>query len=297
MKVLFINHNNILSDIIPHFTSTLDIKEADRVVVWTDVTSYERGVLAIAKQRGVPTITVQHGRSGTSRYYPPFNEEITADKLLVFGEADKKALLNAGHPEKKIKVVGTTLFDHLKERKPHEGINIVFSPDHWDTEVEENKLIAKELNKIKGVNIITKLVEINDPKLYKNPVISHRDSANHLAICAEVLSKADIVVSLAEGTFELLAQALDIPVVVMNEWKPKAFGGDERYKQGYRRIISSGSKQSTLKNLRKTIQDQLKNPGELREERKKAIVDEGGYGLDSVNLIKKEIIGKRWWQI
>jgi hypothetical protein len=238
-----------------------------------------------AKLLGKPTIVVQHGRRGTSRYYPPFNEPITADKLCVWGERDKKSLVEAGHPTDKIFITGTTIFQHLKGRRSHGRMNIVFCPEHWDRELSENKNVAQELRKLrKGYRITTKIIEGHDPKLYDNPVFSDRSKPDHLEICAEVLSTADLVVSISESTFELMAQYLDIPVVVVEDWFPKTFGGDERY-YNYRRVISEAAKRTSLKNLIGTIEQQLGEPQELGGQRKIVAIEEGGANI--INPLKE----------
>lgn len=265
------------------------IEDADKVVLWTDVVSLAQGIVRLAHAYKKPVIVVQHGRHGSSRYYPPFNEPILADRICVWGERDKKVLIENGHPEKKIFITGTTIFQYLKPRKPHEGINIVFYPEHWDREVSENRKVKNELRKIKGVKIITKLIEGQEPKDYDNPVISNRNNPDHLDICVEVLSTADLVVGIEEGTFGLLAQAMDIPVVIMEEWYPKTFGGDERYYNYWRRI-SEGSKRTTLGNLNETIKQQLENPDELKKERRIACVQEGGIEIENPLERIKQVI-------
>ena len=93
MRIYYKNHNQILQEIIPRFETTDKIWEADRVVLWNDVTSQEQGIVHLAHAYKKPVIVVQHGRWGTSRYYPPFNEKILADKLCVWGKRDKKWLV------------------------------------------------------------------------------------------------------------------------------------------------------------------------------------------------------------
>lgn len=278
-----------MGDLSKEFEITKTFEEADKIVLWNDVNPVERGIINYARRLGKKVIVMQHGRKGTSKYYPPFNEKIQADKLLVWGEFDRKSLLQAGQPADKIAVVGSTVFSHLKGRVPHEGINVVFCPEHWDREVEENEKVKKELRKLKGVKITTKIIESHDPKKYDNPIQSNRDLPTHLSICAEVLSTADLVVGISESTFELLAQSLDIPVVIMEEWEPKYFGRDTRYLT-YRRIISKASKRATVKTLCETIKSQLKNPEELREERKEVAISEGGINLNALDEIRKAII-------
>lgn len=289
-KVYIYDHNQVMGDLHKAFDIVDSIDDADAVLIWNDLNPFERSIIKCARSLGKKVYVIQHGRKGSSKYYPPFNEPITADKLLVWGEFDRRSLIAAGHDEKKIAVVGTTVFSHLKPRVPHKGINVVFCPEHWDRDVDENRQVKELLDKLKGVKLITKIIDSHDPSSYKNPIQSFRDTPEHLEICAEVLSTADLVVGISESTFELLAQSLNIPVVIMEEWSPKAFGGDMRY-VNYRRVISPASKKTTLSMLIDTIKNQLEYPEELEEERKQVVIDEGGIHLDTLELLKKEING------
>lgn len=288
IKIFYRNHNQILTDVVKEFEVVEDMRDADIVVLWNEVMADTMVLVSNARILGKKVITVQHGRRGSSRYFKPFDAQIISDKLLVWGQEDKRRLIEAGHDGDKIAVAGTPIFSKLKPRVPHEGINIVFSPDHWNREIQENINVRDELRKLKGVNIITKIIDDQDPILFDNPVQSDRKLESHLEICAEVLSKADLVVSVADGTFELMAQSLDIPVVTVEDWEPKEFGGDPRYLT-YWRHISPASKRTSLKKLLKTIKSQLKNPSELKLERWKVCIDEGGINLDHIHEIKKVI--------
>lgn len=291
MKIYVQNYNNVLTDIIPHFEIVKKIEEADRVVLWNEMGDVEKGLIKYAQALGKPVIVMQHGRRGSSRYFPPFDEKISADKLLVWGQRDKEALVAAGHPAEKIKITGTTLFKHLKPKEKHEGINIVFSPEHWDGEVDENYQTAYELRKLakkNGWTITTKVLDVHNPKWYDNPIYSNRNAPEHMEIVADVLKTADVVVGISESTFELLAQYLNIPVVIMKEWKPKSCNGDERYLT-YRRVISEASIHSSLADLGKEIKSQLDRPQEISEERMIVCVDEGGINAEPLKTIIKEI--------
>ena len=126
MKIILRSFNQVISDLGKHFETTTDIFQAERVVLWNDVMPTEKSIIEFAHSLKKPVIVVQHGRHGTSRYYPPFNEPILADKLCVWGERDKKVLVDNNHPAKKIEVCGSPIFFYLKPRIKHEGINIVF---------------------------------------------------------------------------------------------------------------------------------------------------------------------------
>lgn len=296
MKILIFHWNNVLTDLekelrnLGHTILPLDgnmktFNKADVIITWNEAPMGKwRDVIQGAVDKGKRVILVQHGRKGTSRIYPPFNEKLVSNVACVWGEADKKRLMSVGIPEDKIKVTGTTIFKHLKPRVPHEGYNVVFSPEHWDKEVGENFLVASELRKlykkIRNVKIITKgLKDVQtDYRLYDNLIISDRNSPEHFEIVADVLSTADLVVSISESTFELFAQYLDIPVVIADCWIPKACNGDDRYKT-YHREYSNAVAKVPIKKLNRTIKRHLKRPHLLKKERAEVVLGDGGTNI------------------
>lgn len=293
MNILLFNWNNILTDVADelikrgHTLLPIDgkkstLKKADVIVVWNETAlAGWRDFIKDAKAAGKRTVLVQHGRRGTSRIYPPFNETLISDVICCWGEYDKQRLLSVGVPEEKIVITGTPIFKHLKPRVEHEGKNVVFSPEHWDKDVTENFIVASELRKLKGVNVITKTLKGHQrDEDYDNVVSSDRNSPEHFEIVADVLSKADVIVSLSESTFELLAQSLDIPVVIADIWIPKACDGDERYKE-YHREYSDACTRARLGELNKTIYQELKKPERLKIERARIARLDGGVDLDN----------------
>lgn len=298
MNILIFDWNSVLTDIkdelvnrghtlLPHDNQMATFLKADVIVVWQETGHAGwRNWIEQGKKLGKKVILVQHGRRGTSRIYPPFNETLVSNLVCSWSENDKKRLMSVGVDENRIRVTGTAIWRHLKPRVEHEGKNVVFSPEHWDKDVTENFIVADELRKLKGVNVITKILNGHqDPNMYDNPVSSDRNQPGHLEIVADVLSKADLVVAISESTFELLAQSLDIPVVIADCWIPKGCDGDERYKEYYREYSNACTKVS-LKDLNKEIYKQLKHPEILREERKQIVIDDGGINLpDPVKTI------------
>lgn len=293
MKILLFNWNNVLTDVeeelkkrghilLPHDGKKSTLEKADVVVVWNETgMGGWNEVIRKIKKLGGKTVLVQHGRRGTSRIYPPFNEKLISDIVCVWGENDKERLMSVGVEEDRIKVCGTTIFKHLKPRVKHKGINVVFSPEHWDSEVPENFIVASELRKIKGINIITKgLRGYQISPLYDNLVVTDRNSPEHFEVVADILSIADIVVSISESTFELLAQSLDIPVVIADCWIPKSCAGDERYKN-YHRVYSEAVAMAKPGELDKFIKLHLKHPELLSLERKKVVIGDGGTNIEN----------------
>ncbi len=258
-----------------------DIKNYDIIVHWNETDfGYSRKFIKYMQDEGKKVVMYQHGRRGTPRILPPFNEPLLSDITCVWGQTDKDKFLSVGTPEERVKVVGTTIFQHLKPREKHEGINVVFSPEHWDTDVVENQIIASKLRELQGVKIITKLLkDEHNPDLYDNPVVSDRRSENHLNIIADVLKTADLVVSPIDATFELLAEYLDIPVVLSDIWIPKDFRGDERYKY-FKRVYSGGCRVvKDINKLNDVIYQQLKHPEELKKERLQTCIEDGGIDI------------------
>ena len=293
MKIWMSNWNNILTDVSESLLKdghefVTDFDEAEVVVLWNETLPDAVTIVKLAHSLKKKVVTVQHGRRGSSKYYHPFNQEIISDKLLVWGERDKDRLVKAGRDEKKIVVTGTTLLNNIKPRRKHKGINIVFCPEHWDREVWENEMVAKELRKL-DVKIVTKIIEGHNKDWYDNTVYTNRSDKDHIEILINTLCEADLLVGISESTTELFAQAMDIPVVIMKDWVPKPFTDQAGYEE-YERIISEASKAVHLKDLNDTIRQQLENPDELKEERKKVVELEGGP-TDALERIKKEIHG------
>lgn len=295
-NILIFDWNNILTDvteelrkrghnILPPDGKPETFKKADVIVLWNETTlgGWKEWIKKSRKAKK-KVVLIQHGRKGTSRIYPPFNEKLESDIISCWGKNDKERLISVGVDEKRITVTGTTIFSHLKPRVKHKGFNVVFSPEHWDQEVEENLWVADELRKLKGswfkpIKVITKGLK-NEcyPEWYDNLILSNRGAPDHLEIVADVLSKADVVVALSESTFELLAQSLDIPVVIADCWIPKACAGDDRYKE-YHRIYSNAVDKVPLSELNKTIKYVLKHPEHLRQERKEIVIGDGGTNI------------------
>lgn len=305
MNILLFNFNNILTDVAEELVKRghklIDIsnmhdhkawQKADVIVVWneTELAGW-RDLIKGFQKKGKKVVLVQHGRRGTSRIYSPFNEKLISDAVCVWSENDKKRLISVGIDETKIYITGTPIFKHLVPRETHQGKNVVFSPEHWDIDIAENLIVADKLRQIKGVNIITKILQDHqNPLLYDNPIISDRNSLDHFSIVAQTLAKADLVVGISESTFELLAQSLDIPVVIADCWIPKACDGDDRYKE-YKREYSNACTLTKLDKLNETIVKCLKSPEKLRQERKDIIELDGAFSKtnESVNNIIKVI--------
>ena len=295
IKALIRDHNGVLSDIKPYCELVNTVQEADVVVLWQDIIAMELCIAKLAKQFKKPLIVIQHGAHGMEDYIPPLNNTLLADKILVWGEYDRDQLLGAGIWPKRIEITGTTVFKYLKGRTPHKGTHILFAPEHWDYDVEENFEIYNLLKKLCKKNkweLKVKTIEKHDASKYKeHEVYSNREKAGHLGVCAEVLSWADVLVSISEITFELMAQASDIPVICCNVSPQRMFLDNPKYLDLKKPYSNAVKLIKNLDVLEETIKSQLSNPNELQAERRNVTLVRGGihieYPLDKIiNAIK-----------
>ena len=267
MKIYLLDHNQVLADVAKQFEIVEDIEEAEAVVVWEDVIGWPASVSRLAKSKGKPLIVMQHGINAVVDYGPPRKYPLLADKLCIWSPSDARLLSSFGIPKDKYVLTGTTIFSHLKPRQPHKGINILFKPAHWDTDLEENYEVSEKLREIvrgKDWYITTKVMERNQSDKFDNQVFSNREVPGHLETCADVLSKCDLVVGIGgDGTFELMAYALDIPVITVLNWRDKPFLDGETQPMKY----TEANTLTTLDNLEDTIWRVLKNPKENQAER------------------------------
>ncbi len=306
MRVQIYNWNNILTEVAEElkkrghevdvqyqFPRASGWKKFDVFVFWngTELGGWKDHAEMLMKA-GKKVVLVQHGRWGTSRIFPPFREMPVCDYICVWGEGDKRRMSQAGIPVEKIKVTGTPVLRHLKPREQHMGINVIYSPEHWDQEVVENVIVASKLRNLKGVNITTKILAgEHDESLYDKPVASKRLSPDNLEVCADVLKTADLVVAISESTFELMAETLDIPVVIADIWIPKASSGDIRYKDYQREYSNACTRVKDINKLNETIMSELRHPERLKNERQTAAIEDGGMNLvDPVDNIIQVIL-------
>ena len=282
MKYYLTDHNRVLADVREALGDQVvgTPAEADKVILWQDVMSMSLAIAKNAKRKKKPVILMQHGRWGTGQYYHPFFQECLADHVCVWGQQVKDRMMGVGIKGKRIHITGSTIFRHLEPKRYHGKRNVVFTPEHWDCDVQENHDTYKELKKIPNINLIVKTVNKYDEDNYENVIWTNRDGEGHLKKCIEVLSTADVVVGVMEGTFELLAQMMDIPVIISDIWEPKSFRGDDNYKL-YKRMKSNAAKYVPLNKLQLEVSRQMQSPDELKLERQKVAVNEGGINIKS----------------
>ena len=304
MNILVFNYNGILTEVskkleeqghrvISHLNN-ISKKELDKFDIWVTWQETEasnlRPLIQNFQSKGKKVILVQHGRRGTSRIFPPFNEGVVSDKVCLWGQGDYERHIEAGTPKEKLVITGSPVVKWVRDnviKKKHEGKNVLFIPEHWGVEVTENFIVAGQLRKLKH-KVITKLLYGEHSDLYTNPVYSDRNKGDHLQVLAQCLEVADVVVGISESTAEIMAQVLDIPVVIADIWQPKVgANGDERYLTYRREYSNACDRVKKIFDLNNRIEYALKHPEYLRNER--FIVSKVDGGVEMKNPVENII--------
>lgn len=137
----------------------------------------------------------------------------------------------------------------------------------------------------RNFRVISKLTGIHDKQLYFGDVVSTlQNNKSHIGDAINLLSHADCVVGHEEGTFQLLAMAMDIPIVMVEGFSYKNYGGIDY--SSIELIRTDGVRWTDLEHLEETVLGELTNPDALSEQRKKVVAEEfGDTASDSVQNI------------
>ena len=168
----------------------------------------------------------------------------------------------------------------------------------WKTEVKHN--LPRWLTYGKGL-VNVKLSSVHDMYQYQSPVIqSAQNDPNLIPGLAQVLSNTDVMVCLEEGTMQLLAHALDIPVVVVDIFKYGTYGGCKNYDEVEKIKTPACYWTNKLEKVGDMVTHALNNPLELRKQRAIVCQQDGGSHLgdplaNAISVVKscvdrKEII-------
>jgi hypothetical protein len=156
--------------------------------------------------------------------------------------------------------------------------NIVMRDDKvWKREITPT--VPRGILFGKGL-INVKLSGVHDANQYMSPlVLSHQNQPNHVDVIADLLSRTDVLVCLEEGTMQLMAYAMDIPVVVIDIFKYGEYGGVKDYDKVEKIKTNAAVWIKDLSRLGPTLDHCLSSPAELRKNRISVCEAEGGAHL------------------
>jgi len=138
--------------------------------------------------------------------------------------------------------------------------------------------------------LVAKITDLHDKKLYFGDIVqTNPANKQHLLNTIRLMQVTDCVVGIEEGTFQLLAMAMGIPVVMVDGFKYKEYGGIDY--SSVEMVKTDGVRRVNLSDVEKTIDEELANPQALEEQRKKVVSEELHDGSSNpteniVNVIK-----------
>lgn len=342
MKVFLENYNGILDTVRDVLTESEQLTDnphqADVFLLWQDVRGVCRDLAILAKEQlGKPVMVMQHGRGATRDYCPPNNFGLTADKIMVWGEAEKQRLLRQGIQPDRIEVVGCPLFPRLDgATQERQGRNVLFVPVIAQKEEPENILVYAALKKWESEKLIdtvsthfdkmkkawaweqnemrpvknadgttenrlwrrnvshtlprwltygaglvnVKLSGVHDQHQYQSPLIVSQQNDPHLIDqLAQLLQNVDAMVCLEEGTMQLMAAYLGIPVIVVDIFKYENYGGCANYDTVEKIKTKSSYWIGDIKKIGSVLDHALSHPRELDKFRRQVCEQEGGVNL------------------
>lgn len=278
-----------------------------------------------------PVIVIQHGRQATRDYGAPENFKLLADKICVWGEDDYERMCSLGYKDrtvitgcpylnrlkpKEIHLDRNIIFTPVCTMH-EEPINLII---YWELKKIElsqsQESLRRNLDKLvkewnpqvfnpdtyggnisyhdinKNFRLIAKLTPLHDRGLYLGSVNhSIPCHATHIDNCVTLLSYADVVVGLEEGTFQTLVMAMDVPLIIVKGWRLTQYAGID-YSKDRVELTTEGVTRVDLPDLAQAIERELAEPGRLSAERQRVVKREFGEGDPDKNIINviKEIL-------
>lgn len=268
MKVFLANFNGVMDEVQKH-VNLVPIDDADVILTWQDVEESFIHLALAAKYLGKKIILLSHCFGSTNDYLPPHSHASYADKILVWGQADYALALQAGLAHKTV-ITGTPIFNRVKPKQKHDGINIVFCPTHSIHHEQQNYAIAEKLRAY-NATIYTKILEGMESEKYDNQVLSKRmNNTEHIDVVFDILSKADVVVvNDPTCSFALFAFTAGVPVIYVKNVDKHYYHIDM--------YLRSGEYETALADLDTTLDEVLAN--DTKEEQRKIWCDYCGVNI------------------
>lgn len=127
-----------------------------------------------------------------------------------------------------------------------------------------------------------KLTGVHDQHQYMSPIaMTNQNDPHHIDALADLLANTDVMVCLEEGTMQLLACALDIPIIHVDIFKYGTYGGTANYDTVEKIATPATYRLKGISDLANTLDYALEHPSQKRKERIVACEQEGGAHLGS----------------
>ena len=158
MKVFFTDRNFVTRQVEKRFEAVDNLLEAEALVTWTDITKTENDQIKLAKELGIPSIVIQHGRRAIVDYLPDYEDinsantkqKIEADYFCCWGKRDYDDLIKAGYSKDKIKWTGSPLVPLFPPTRDPKLITFLSHHDIRKDALEYNHAIHETIIKVYG---------------------------------------------------------------------------------------------------------------------------------------------------
>ena len=292
MKLYVTSHNGVL-DAYKEQIHNVHPLDAEKLVLWQDCAgSCQELAITCKKAFPKPIYVMQHGRRASRDYGAPLHRKFISDTFLAWGEWDKKNMESLGH---KSEIVGFPLRDLIKPKIYHEEKIVLFIPVNTGKEEPDNLRVYNELlsYKLDLINqrldsdyeslrgswpttttrnaladrftIVSKVLPWHKHDLYSDGIIKgFQDARKNNERIFNLLRNVDLVVGVDEGTTELFATAMDVPVIIVDgfEYRWNDNGGCR-----VKPPVSPGFTHVGIKDLKQAVEYHLAHPEAGREGR------------------------------
>ena len=178
----------------------------------------------------------------------------------------------------KLKTGWAQQINHMKVYEKPDG-----TPEHRLFRQEYIPTIPRNVTYSRGL-VNTKLTGIHDMHQYMTPlIVTNQAQPNHIETTAELLSNTDAMVCLEEGTMQLLACALDIPVILVDIFKYGTYGGVQDYDRVEKIATEAVYRIADVGALGRTLDHALAHPAERRKHRIATVEAEGAPQLGNAS--------------
>ncbi len=279
---------------------------ADIFILYQDYLNIEKTYMDEALFNNIPVLVIQHGRQAT-RDYSIEGRDLRANKICLWGTIDYKRMRGLAYAKDRLVLTGSPLIENLPDRMRPDAFSpvktVLFSPKYTPYLVEPNFAILQKLLNTPYKIIIKTIQGDQNIKVYEQCIQQQGDRASlvvtspngrpadHYFKMIDCLISANICVAVEESVNELMATAMDIPVVVVkNSWVTKDeihFNGSHDIKQEGL-VYSKDSYKKRLKYVDKKVESVLK-VDDHQYQRCQVAVEEGGFGMPTSELIMNEI--------
>ena len=226
LKYLFLIYFPEMIRYIEIINNLLSVERPKLLVVMNERATLGNIAVHIAKQKRIKTLCIQHGVIGDASNIVP----VSVDKIAVWGDSSKEALINKGVPKEKIIITGAPQFDNLAIKKAYFerkaikelGINqnkkLVILTTQLVSDMEDiTSAVFKAVKSIPGIQLVIKTHPAEySIKRYKR--IAKKESLNIIITKKHLyplLSMCDVLIT-PSSTTGLEAMIMGKPLITIN---------------------------------------------------------------------------------